>query len=157
MRQRLHRIPLKLFGLRNKLAHPLARCGSHLPPAQHRDSPRRPSCVRIRYRTQPCMPPGAQKVTLRVAGAPMFPARASVFGPCLALPFIVAGCWLQGTEPCSCRGRVSQQLIFTRLQLRTRFQSFFILMTTHPFAFASSYSACVNVPTLLSGRPWAGP
>ena len=39
----------------------------------------------------------------------------------------------------------------------TRFQSFFILMTVQLFFFASSYSACVKVPTLVSGNPLAGP
>ena len=37
------------------------------------------------------------------------------------------------------------------------FQSFFMLMTVQPFFVASSYRACVNVPTLVSGRPVAGP
>ena len=37
------------------------------------------------------------------------------------------------------------------------FQSFFMLITTQPFAFASSASAWGKVPTLLSGRPFAGP
>ncbi len=37
------------------------------------------------------------------------------------------------------------------------FQSSFMLTTTQPFFLASSYSACVNVPTLVSGRPCAGP
>ena len=37
------------------------------------------------------------------------------------------------------------------------FQSFFMLMTTQPFFFASSYRACVNVPTFVSGNLWAGP
>ena len=36
---------------------------------------------------------------------------------------------------------------------KTRFQSFFMLMTVQPFDFASSYSACVNAPTLVSGKP----
>src|SRR5262245_29570427 len=40
---------------------------------------------------------------------------------------------------------------------KMRFQSFFMLITVDPSFFASSYSACVKVPTLLSGRPWAGP
>jgi hypothetical protein len=40
---------------------------------------------------------------------------------------------------------------------KMRFQSFFMLMTTQPHCFASSYSACVKVPTLVSGSPWAGP
>ena len=33
------------------------------------------------------------------------------------------------------------------------FQSFFMLMTDQPFFFASSYSACENVPTFVSGNP----
>jgi len=40
---------------------------------------------------------------------------------------------------------------------KMRFQSFFMLMTVQPFCFASSYSAWVKVPTLVSGRPCAGP
>ena len=32
-----------------------------------------------------------------------------------------------------------------------RFQSSFILMTVQAFFFASSWSACVNVPTFVSG------
>src|ERR1043166_7126319 len=32
------------------------------------------------------------------------------------------------------------------------FQSFFILMTVQSFFFASSYSACVKVPTFVSGN-----
>ena len=40
---------------------------------------------------------------------------------------------------------------------KIRFQSRFMLITVQPFFFASSYSACVKVPTLLSGRPVAGP
>ena len=40
---------------------------------------------------------------------------------------------------------------------KTRFQSFFMLITVHPFFLASSKSDCVNVPTWLSGRPLAGP
>ena len=40
---------------------------------------------------------------------------------------------------------------------KIRFQSLFMLITGHPFAFASLYSAGVNVPTLLSGNPMAGP
>ena len=39
----------------------------------------------------------------------------------------------------------------------SRFQSSFMLITTQPRFFASSYSAWVKVPTLVSGRPWAGP
>ena len=34
-----------------------------------------------------------------------------------------------------------------------RFQSFFMLITVHPFFLASSYSACVKAPTLVSGNP----
>lgn len=37
------------------------------------------------------------------------------------------------------------------------FQSFFMLTTVQPFFFASSYKACVNAPTLVAGRPVAGP
>jgi hypothetical protein len=37
------------------------------------------------------------------------------------------------------------------------FQSFFMLITVQPFFMASSWSACVKVPTLVSGSPWAGP
>src|SRR5208283_1610459 len=37
------------------------------------------------------------------------------------------------------------------------FQSFFMLITVQPFALASSYKACVKVPTLESGSPCAGP
>jgi hypothetical protein len=40
---------------------------------------------------------------------------------------------------------------------KMRFQSFFMLITVQPSFFASSNSSCVNVPTLLSGRPSAGP
>src|SRR5215510_1672127 len=40
---------------------------------------------------------------------------------------------------------------------KIRFQSLFILITTHPCFFASSYSACVNVPTFVSGSANAGP
>jgi hypothetical protein len=40
---------------------------------------------------------------------------------------------------------------------KTRFQSFFMLMTIQPFFFASSSSAAAKVPNLLSGRPRAGP
>lgn len=37
------------------------------------------------------------------------------------------------------------------------FQSVFMLMTVQPFDLASLYNACVNVPTLVAGSPWAGP
>src|SRR5215468_3214684 len=37
------------------------------------------------------------------------------------------------------------------------FQSFFMLITVQPFFFASSYRACVKVPTLVFGSPCAGP
>jgi hypothetical protein len=37
------------------------------------------------------------------------------------------------------------------------FQSFLMLMTVQPFFFASSASARENVPTLVSGKPLAGP
>ena len=40
---------------------------------------------------------------------------------------------------------------------KIRFQSFFMLMMIQLFFFASSYSACVNVPTLVLGSPSAGP
>ena len=40
---------------------------------------------------------------------------------------------------------------------KMRFQSFFMLITVQPFFFASSYSAGVKVPTLLSGRPCVDP
>lgn len=40
---------------------------------------------------------------------------------------------------------------------KIRFQSFFMLTTTHPRWRASSLSAWVKVPTLVSGRPSAGP
>src|SRR5262245_9324206 len=40
---------------------------------------------------------------------------------------------------------------------KMRRQSFFMLITVQPSFFASSYSACVKVPTLLSGKPSAGP
>ena len=40
---------------------------------------------------------------------------------------------------------------------KIRFQSFFMLMTVQPSFFASSYSAWVKAPTLVSGSPWAGP
>ncbi len=40
---------------------------------------------------------------------------------------------------------------------KTRFQSFFMLITTQPCFFAQSYSAWVKVPTLVAGSPWAGP
>ena len=41
--------------------------------------------------------------------------------------------------------------------VKTRFQSFFTLMTAQPFFFASSIRAWGNVPTSLSGNPEAGP
>jgi hypothetical protein len=40
---------------------------------------------------------------------------------------------------------------------KTRFQSFFMLMTIQPCFCASSYSGWVKAPTLVLGRPWAGP
>jgi hypothetical protein len=40
---------------------------------------------------------------------------------------------------------------------KTRFQSFFMLMTTQSCFVASSYNAWVKVPTLVSGSPCAGP
>jgi hypothetical protein len=39
----------------------------------------------------------------------------------------------------------------------TVFQSFFMLITTQPFCLASSMSAWEKVPTLVSGKPFAGP
>ena len=39
----------------------------------------------------------------------------------------------------------------------TVFQSFFMLITVQPRCFASSISDWLNVPTLVSGRPLAGP
>jgi len=42
-------------------------------------------------------------------------------------------------------------------KVKIRFQSFLMLITFQPLVLASSYSACVNVPTLVSGRPLAGP
>jgi hypothetical protein len=39
---------------------------------------------------------------------------------------------------------------------KVRFQSFFMLITVQPSFFASSYSACVKVPTFVSGsHEWA--
>ena len=40
---------------------------------------------------------------------------------------------------------------------KMRFQSFFMLTTIQPLFLASSSSSCVKVPTLVSGRPSAGP
>jgi len=40
---------------------------------------------------------------------------------------------------------------------KIRFQSFFMLMTIQPCFFASSWSAWVKDPTLVSGSPCAGP
>src|SRR5215204_6564525 len=40
---------------------------------------------------------------------------------------------------------------------KMRFQSFFMLITVQPFFVASSKSAGVKAPTLVSGRPEAGP
>jgi hypothetical protein len=42
-------------------------------------------------------------------------------------------------------------------KVKTRFQSFFMLMTVQPFLTASSYSAWVKVPILVLGNPRAGP
>jgi hypothetical protein len=42
-------------------------------------------------------------------------------------------------------------------KVKTRFQSFFMLMTTQPCFVASSYKAWVKVPTLVAGSPSAGP
>jgi hypothetical protein len=41
--------------------------------------------------------------------------------------------------------------------VKIRLQSCFMLTTVQLFCFASSYSAWVKVPTLVSGNPWAGP
>src|SRR5215813_7503989 len=51
--------------------------------------------------------------------------------------------------------KVSVTALFSKA--KTRFQSFFILMTNQPCFFASSYRASVKVPTLVSRRPRAGP
>jgi hypothetical protein len=40
---------------------------------------------------------------------------------------------------------------------KMRFQSFFMLITVQARAFASAISAWLNVPTLVSGNPPAGP
>jgi hypothetical protein len=40
---------------------------------------------------------------------------------------------------------------------KTRFQSFFMLMTTQPCFVASSYNAWVKLPILVAGSPSAGP
>ena len=40
---------------------------------------------------------------------------------------------------------------------KMRLQSVFMLITVQPSFFASSYSACVKAPTLVSGNPCAGP
>ena len=40
---------------------------------------------------------------------------------------------------------------------KMRFQSFFMLITIQPSFVASSYRLCGNVPTFVSGNPWAGP
>ena len=51
----------------------------------------------------------------------------------------------------------SRPRFWDHLVERTSFQSFFMLMTTQPSFMASSYSSWVNAPTLVSGRPCAGP
>jgi hypothetical protein len=56
-----------------------------------------------------------------------------------------------------CRISTQRALNVGYSNAKMRFQSFFMLITVQPSFFASSYSACVKVPTLLSGRPWAGP
>jgi hypothetical protein len=56
-----------------------------------------------------------------------------------------------------CRISTQRALNVGYSNAKIRFQSFFMLITVQPSFFASSYSACVKVPTLLSGRPWAGP
>jgi hypothetical protein len=43
------------------------------------------------------------------------------------------------------------------LKRETRFQSFFMLITDQPPVFASIINESESVPTLLSGRPPAGP
>ena len=53
-----------------------------------------------------------------------------------------------GVAPCVAHLSPSGKIVF---------QSFFMLITTQPRCFASSMSACVNVPTFVSGRPLAGP
>ena len=47
--------------------------------------------------------------------------------------------------------------LVTYSNAKMRFQSFFMLMMVQLFFFASSYSAWVNVPTLVLGSPCAGP
>jgi hypothetical protein len=56
-----------------------------------------------------------------------------------------------------CRISTQRALNVGYSNAKMRFQSFFMLITVQPSFFASLYSACVKVPTLLSGRPWAGP
>ena len=51
----------------------------------------------------------------------------------------------------------SLQGLASSSKAKMRFQSSLMLMTVQPFFCASSYSACGNVPTLVSGRPFAGP
>ena len=55
-------------------------------------------------------------------------------------------------------GRLEKQTsqgVFSKPKMR--FQSFFMLITVHPSFLASSNSSWVKVPTLVSGRPSAGP
>jgi hypothetical protein len=71
-------------------------------------------------------------------------------------PIHGASCW----RPL--RPRPAYHLADRRLDCRysnakMRRQSFFMLITVQPFFFASSYSAGGKVPTLVSGRPCAGP
>ena len=65
-----------------------------------------------------------------------------------------------------CPGCVRPQLSFARdgnirrsellLECENALQSFFILIMVQPFFLASSYKACVNVPTLVSGYLMSG-
>ena len=48
-------------------------------------------------------------------------------------------------------------LVQSHSKVKIRFQSFFMLITNQPLFFASSYSASVKAPTLVSGNPSAGP
>jgi len=56
------------------------------------------------------------------------------------------------------RGLESDQGTFIYVSnAKMRFQSFFMLITVHPLAFASPISDWSKVPTLVSGKPPAGP
>jgi hypothetical protein len=57
----------------------------------------------------------------------------------------------------SMRASVTRILCPVYSNEKMRFQSFFMLITVQARDFASSMSAWVNVPTLLSGSPPAGP